>query len=163
MNTFVMFLLRVNSFAASLPRIEGYMVLFLFFSFAVSSTMETPLLDHLVRDRESIQSLFSKTFFWIRFQPRSVRRCSESLLDSNREDIENIALLVLFRHNSNNSTLSISRNHCFRIVAEWVVDVILLQVCLKCFSMMTRDLLHELSERGNYLLLSQLHVAILTL
>ena len=37
-NTFAMFFLRVNSFAASLSRVEGYMVLFLFFSFAVSST-----------------------------------------------------------------------------------------------------------------------------
>ena len=55
-NTFVQFILRVNSFAASLPRVEGYMVLFLFFSFAVSSTMATPFLDHVVRDRESIQS-----------------------------------------------------------------------------------------------------------
>ena len=55
-NTFVLFFLNVNSFAASLPRVEGYMVLFRFFSFAVSSTMRTLLLDHVVRDRESIQS-----------------------------------------------------------------------------------------------------------
>ena len=48
-NTFVMFFLSVNSFAASLPRIEG-------FSFAVTSTMGTLLLDHEVRDRECIQS-----------------------------------------------------------------------------------------------------------
>ena len=58
--TFEMFTLRVNSFAASLPRIPGYMVLFLFFGFAVSSTMTTPLLDHVVRDRECIQSKFVK-------------------------------------------------------------------------------------------------------
>ena len=56
MNTFVMFTLRVNSFAASLPRVKGYMVLFLFFSFAVSSTTATPFLDHVV----SIQSKFIK-------------------------------------------------------------------------------------------------------
>ena len=55
-NTFEMLTLRVNSFAASLPRIPGCMVLFLFFSFAVTSTMATPFLDHVVRDRESIQS-----------------------------------------------------------------------------------------------------------
>ena len=36
-------------------------------------------------------------------------------------------------------------DHRFRIVTEWVVDVILLQVGLKCFSMrMTFDLLDEL-------------------
>ena len=39
-NTFVMFILRVNSFAASLPRVKGNKVLFLLFSFAVTSTME---------------------------------------------------------------------------------------------------------------------------
>ena len=55
-NTCEMFTLRVNSFAASLPRIPGYMVLFVIFSFTVSSTMATPFLDHVVRDRESIQS-----------------------------------------------------------------------------------------------------------
>ena len=35
-------------------------VLFLFFGFAVSSTMTAPFLDHVVRDRECIQSLFVK-------------------------------------------------------------------------------------------------------
>ena len=61
-NTFLMFILRVNSSAASLARIEGYMVLFLFFSLAVSSMMATPFVDHVVRDieRESIQSQFHK-------------------------------------------------------------------------------------------------------
>ena len=53
--TIVMFLLSVNSFAASLPRVEACLVLFLFFNFAVS-TMATPVLNHVVRDRESIQS-----------------------------------------------------------------------------------------------------------
>ena len=59
-NTFVMFILRVNSFAASLPRVEGYMVLLLFFSLAVSSTMVSHLLDYVVRNRESIQSPWLK-------------------------------------------------------------------------------------------------------
>ena len=40
----------------SLPRIVGHMVLFLCFSFAVSSTMGSLLLDDVVRDWESIQS-----------------------------------------------------------------------------------------------------------
>ena len=79
-----MFTLRVNSFAASFPRVKGIMVLFLFFSFAVSSTMATPCLDHVVWD-------------------------------------------------------------ILRILAEWVVDVSLLQVGLKCFSMrMTIYLLDKL-------------------
>ena len=44
-----MFTLRVNSFAVSLSRIPGY-------GFAVSSTMTAPFLDHVVRNRESIES-----------------------------------------------------------------------------------------------------------
>ena len=96
-NTFEMLTLRVNSFAASLPHIPGCKVLCLFFSFTVSSTMATPFLDHVVRDRESIQSQSVKIFFWIRFQTRTVRKYSRSFLDSNREDIENISLSVLFR------------------------------------------------------------------
>ena len=53
---FEIFTLRVNSFAASLPRIPSYMVLLLFFNFTVSSTLAAPFLNHEVRDRESILS-----------------------------------------------------------------------------------------------------------
>ena len=74
-NTCEMFTLRVTSFAVSLPRIPGDMVLFLFFSFAVSSTMATPFLDHVLCER----------------------KCNTQFLDSKKEDIENIVLLVLFR------------------------------------------------------------------
>ena len=59
-NTCKMSTLRVNFLAASLPRIPGDMVLFLFFSFTVSSTMTAQFFDHVVRDRESIQSKFVK-------------------------------------------------------------------------------------------------------
>ena len=55
-NTFEMFTLRVNFLAASHPRIPSYMVLFLFFGFAVSSTMIRSFLHHVVRDRVSTQS-----------------------------------------------------------------------------------------------------------
>ena len=61
-NTFEMFTVRVNSFAASLPRIPCYMVLFLFFSFTVSSTKATPFLDHVVRDFERASSLILLDF-----------------------------------------------------------------------------------------------------
>ena len=55
-------------------------------------------------------------------------------------------------------------DHRLRIVAEWVVDDILLQVGLKCFSMrMTFDLLHKLLNSEMFCLLSQLHVTILVL
>ena len=55
-NTCKMFTLRVDFLAAPLPRIPGYMVLFLFFGFAVSSTMAASFLYHVVRDKECIQS-----------------------------------------------------------------------------------------------------------
>ena len=108
--------------------------------------MRSLLLDYVVRDRESIQSLFVIFFGWIRFQPRDVRRCNRSLLDSNREGIENTAFSEVFRitqitlhcpfHES-----SLSNCH------KWVVDVILLQIGLKSLSMrMTLDLLHELAN-----------------
>ena len=41
--------------------------------------------------------LVCETFFWIRCQPRIVRKCSRQFLDSIKEDFENIALSVLFR------------------------------------------------------------------
>ena len=55
-NTCKMFTLRVDFLTASLPRIPSSMVLFLFFGFAMSSTMTAPFLDHVVRERECIQS-----------------------------------------------------------------------------------------------------------
>ena len=51
MNSFIIL------FETSLPRVEGDMVLFLCFSFAVQSTMESLLLDYVVRDRERASSL----------------------------------------------------------------------------------------------------------
>ena len=96
-NTCKMSRLRVNFLAASLPRVPGYMVLFLFFGFAMSSTMTASFLYHVVRDRECIQFLVYQTFFWIRCKPRIVRKCNTQFLDSNEEDSENIVLLEKFR------------------------------------------------------------------
>ena len=61
-NTCKMFTLRVDFLAASLPRIPGHMVLFLFFGLAMSSTMIRSFLYHVVRDRECIQSQFVKFY-----------------------------------------------------------------------------------------------------
>ena len=74
-NSFVMFFLAVNSFATSLPLVEGDMVLFLCFSFSVPGTMVSHLLDYVVRDREH-PLLICEIVGWIRFQPRGVRRCN---------------------------------------------------------------------------------------
>ena len=51
-----MFTLGVDFLTASLPRIPGRMVFSLYFGLAVSSTMGCAFLDHVVRDRECIQS-----------------------------------------------------------------------------------------------------------
>ena len=72
-NSFVMFFMADNSFATSLPRVEIDKILFLCFSFAVSSTMATPFLDHIVWDRE-LAVLVYEIFFCIRFQPRDARK-----------------------------------------------------------------------------------------
>ena len=50
----------VISFETSLPGVVGHMVLLLCLNFAVPSTMGSPPLDHVVKDRESIQSPFGK-------------------------------------------------------------------------------------------------------
>ena len=52
-------------------------------------------------------------------------------------------------HNSNDSTLPEFANHLFRIFAEWIVDVFLLQVGMKCFSMrMSFDPYYKLLNSG---------------
>ena len=94
MNTIVMFTLRVNSFAASLPRIPGYMVLFLFFSFAVSSTMATPFLDHVVREREWVQSLIIKLSSGFAFN----QELSAGTVDNSLAPIEKTVRTVHFRY-----------------------------------------------------------------
>ena len=58
-----MFTLRVNSSCRHLfHAFHGFLVLFLFFGFAMSSTMTwgRPLLDYVVRDRVCIKSQFVK-------------------------------------------------------------------------------------------------------
>ena len=101
-------------FDTSLPRVVGHKMLFLCFGFAVPSTVGSPLLDEVVRNWESIQSSLVK--IWAGFASnQGVHKCNTSLLDSNKEGILSIALLEL-------------------LFAIWVVDVILLQVGLKCLS-----------------------------
>ena len=89
MNTSKLCTLRVNFLAACLPRIPGHMVFSLYFGLAVSSTMGSAFLDHVV--------LVCETFFWIRCQSSIVCKCNTQFLDSNKEDIGNIVLLVEFR------------------------------------------------------------------
>ena len=104
-NTCKMFTLGVDFLAASLPLIPGYMVLFLYFGLALSSTMSRSFLYHVVRDRECIQSLSVKKFFGIRCKSSIVRKCSTRSLDSNKED----STFGVVSHNSNDSTSPNSR------------------------------------------------------
>ena len=102
-NPYKMSTLRVNFLAASLPRIPVYLMLF--FLFDALFSLRVCRVEHhgsaLSWSRCAGQRrhpiLVCETFFWFRFTPRTVHKCNRSLLDSNREEIENIALLVLFR------------------------------------------------------------------
>ena len=89
--------LRVNFLAASHPRIQGHMVLLSVLQFCrVEHHGNAPSWSRSAGKREHpvVVCLF---FGWFASLPRSVRSCSKSLLDSNREDIENIAHSELFR------------------------------------------------------------------
>ena len=60
MNTCKMFTLGVDFLTASLQRIPSHVVLSLYFGLAVSNTMDSAFLYHVVRDRDCIQSQFVK-------------------------------------------------------------------------------------------------------
>ena len=112
---------------------------------------------------ERASSLNLWNFCWIRFQPRSVRRCSRSLLDSNREDIENTALLKLFRVNRitlpcpfHESSLS----NCYWMGCRRYFAASLLEVLLDEDDFRSSS---RARERGSFQLVSQLHVVIQTL
>ena len=82
-----------------------------------------------------------ETFFWIRFQPRTVRKCSRSLLDSNREDILSIALSELFR--MTRRTLHCPFHESLLLILHWMG--------CRCYFAASRlelllDLLHEFAN-----------------
>ena len=136
MNTCKMSTLRVNFLAASLPRIPGHMVLCLFFGFAMSSTMSRSFLHHVVRDRECIQSEFVKLSSEFAVNQALSASAVHNSLISRKKTVRALYFWKSFAQLA---------DHRLRIVAEGVVDVILLQVGLKCFSMkMTFDFLDEL-------------------
>ena len=91
-NTCKMSTFRVN-FLANISSTHSTLLLFLLFGFAMSSTMIAPFLDHVGRERVH-PVLVCSVFFWIRCQQRIVRSCSRQFLDSNKEDSENVVLLV---------------------------------------------------------------------
>ena len=78
MNTCEMFTLGVDLLAPPLPRIPSQVEFFGYLVLAVSSTMGSEFLNHEVRDSKS----------------SIARKCSAQFLDSNKKDIENIAVLV---------------------------------------------------------------------
>ena len=121
-------------------------MLFLCLGFAVPSTVGSLLLNDVVRDGESIQSPLTKKLTGFAFN----QEMSTSAIDHSLIPIKKAfwaLTLGIVSHNSKNSTLHHFTNHRLRIVTEWVVDVILVQIGLKCFSMkMTLDLLHEFAN-----------------
>ena len=104
-----MFTFGVDFLTASLPRIPSQVVLFLYFGLAMSSTISRSFLYHVVRDRECIKSQFVELSSGFAVKSSIVSKCSPQFLDSKKDDIENIVLLAIVSHNSNNSTLPNSR------------------------------------------------------
>ena len=153
-NTCKMFTLRVDFLAASLPRIPGYMVLFF--------VLRSCRVEHhgcvLYLSRSSGKRVHPVVvcwiFFWIRCQSSIVRKCSTQFLDPNKEDSENIVLLVKFRTTRITSHYP-NRGSSPSNFSEWVVDEYLL-LDEDDF----RSLLQAL-ELGDVLLLLQLHVTVL--
>ena len=144
-----MYTLRVIFLAARLPRIPSYMVLFVLGFCDVKHRDCVLSLSRSSGLRVHPISVCS-TFFWICCQSRIVRKCRRQFFDSNREDSEN-STFGLVSHNSNNSTLPILTDHLFRMIAEWVVDDIVLQIGMKCFSLkMIFDLFDELLIANNF-------------
>ena len=133
-------------FNTSLPRNVGHKMLFLCVGFAVPSTAGSLLLDDVVRNWESIQSPLTKILTGFAFN----QEVSADAIDHSLIPIEKTLRTLHFRNcfaQLEQLYIAHFTNHCFRIVTEWVVDVILLQVGMKCFSMrMTLDLLHELAN-----------------
>ena len=85
--------------------------------------------------------LVCSTFFWIRCQSRIVRKCSTQFLESRKKTMRTLYFWYSF---AQLEQLYIAQFEDHRL-AEWVVDVILLQVGVKCFWMrMIFDLLHKL-------------------
>ena len=123
-----------------------YKMLFLCFSSAMPSTSRSPLLDNVVLDWESVQSPLVKMLAGFTFfQEMSTSAIDHYLIPTKK------AFWALHFWNcfAQLEQLHIAQftNHLFRSVTEWVVDVILLQIGLKCLSMrMTLDLLHEFAN-----------------
>ena len=90
MNTCEMFTLGVDFLAASLPRIASQVVFSLYLGLAVLSTMDSAFLYHVVRDRECIQSLSVKNFFWFAVN----QALSASAVHNSLIPIKNIVLMV---------------------------------------------------------------------
>ena len=135
--------LRVNSFCSiSSTHSKLYGTLSVL-RFCRVNTMATPFLDHFVRDRDSIQSQFTKLSSGFDFN----QELSASAIDNSLIPIKKSVRTLFFWYTfAQLEKLHITQftDHLLRNVAERVVDVILLQVGLKWFSMrMTFDLLDE--------------------
>ena len=156
-----MFTLGVDFLTASLPRIPSHVVFSLYFGLSVSSTMGSAFLYHVVRDRDCIQSLFVKLSSGLAVnQALSAGAVHNSLIPRKKT----LGTLYFWCSFAQLEQLHIAQfaDHLLRFLAEWVVDAILLQVGLKCFSMrMIFDPLYKALEIGDVLLPLQLTVTVL--
>ena len=107
-------------------------------------------------------SFFKKLFFWDSLvnQALSASAVHKSLIPI-KKTVRTLYCCVV-SHNSNKLHITQLADHRLRIFAEWIVDVILLQVDTKCFSMrMSFDLFLQALELGDVLLPLQLSVTVL--
>ena len=106
--------------------------------------MTAPFLTNAMRDRECLQSKFVKVYSGFTFnQELSANAVDNSLIPIKKT----VGTLYFWQSFAQLKKLYILQfaDHRLRIVAKWVVAVVLLQVGLKCFSMrMTFDLIDEL-------------------
>ena len=94
MNTCKMFTFRVEFVAASLPRIPSHVVFYVYFGLAVSSTMGSAFLYHIVRDRDCIHSWFVKLSSGLAVNQALSASAVDNSLIPIKKTVENIVLLV---------------------------------------------------------------------
>ena len=122
----------------------GYEVLLLCFSFTVPSTTRSLLLDHIVRDIESIQSPLANILIGFAFSQEMSTGAVNYALIPNKEGILSIALLELFRMPRIALHCPCHESSSLFFFTKWVVGITLLQIGLKRLSMrVPLDLLHE--------------------
>ena len=149
-------------FETSHPRVVGQEMLFLCLSYAVPSTTRSPLSWWRSSGLRKHPVATDENFGWIHFLSRDVHKCNRQFLDSNKEGILSIALWDLFR--IARTSLHCPFHESSLLIRHWVG-------CRRYFVANRLEVLvdeddsrfsSQALELGSFLLVSQLHVTILT-